>query len=131
MSKILDNQTASAIGLDSKRRESDEGENLQYPLQKEESSLQTLSLPIKLSQESLLSQKYAQRVQQQFMTLNSDEKLNTTAEPITLIEYQSDKEVEIKIDENVPPSQSSNSPECARLSIARNRGNPELGCLPL
>jgi len=65
------------------------------------------------------------------MNMNSDEKQNTTAEPITLIEYQSDREVEIKIDENVPPSQSSNSPECARLSIARNRGNPSLGSLPL
>jgi len=62
VSEILDNQTASAIGLESKRRQSDEGENLQYPLQKEESSLQTLSLPIKLSQESLLSQKYVQKL---------------------------------------------------------------------
>ena len=65
------------------------------------------------------------------MTIAADGKsLSSLTKPISAVNYLNSKEIGLKVDENVPPSLSSNSPERAVHPIVRNRGNPTLSVLP-
>ena len=59
-----------------------------------------------------------------------EQSLSPEVKPISTVNYLMSKDTGGRVDENVPPSLSSNSPEHALQVIVRNRGNPSLSALP-